>query len=708
MAKEDTFLPGQLPIGIFDEGGKFEPKQEFIDAARAKALEEGKKYYGDATNFEIFRDSVLNLPDATINFLARGAEGTGELAAGIASLAMKGAKLATTTDPDKITQILSEPSFTKYMGAFRDKIPTKDLYESDISGIEDTEEAFGDVAYYASPLPVVPAGVLAAGAKSVAVPAGRGIAQLADDIVKSFTRGDSGFRASAGPSELFLKATKQNTPLNNALKEIGEERLSQMTVSEAAEFIGERYPNINKKTLKGNLYDKNIKFKAKDFLNNDLKKNAFSALDELGQDEFFKITADNRGFSKDNFINEEIKNYLASKNVNLSDSQVGKVVEEFVKNAHTKAIKKNASKEFLEKTSTANPINIALRQIGEKKIEKLTNPELTKLLREDYNLNLYDSQITIKKLNTVSYRGDQAKDKVKKVLSSIKNVEKYSFDELLELPKVKKIMEQEGISKQYFKSIKGEMNIVQEVVPQLRLPTSKILEKFSKKDQKIINDFNSELQKITGFDKSSDLGINVTSPLNRFLNSALNQGASKKEIIEQLNKIDKEALANVLVKNRKIKDELVKARLTGIDLDDLNLSHMENVADNWRTSLDANNFFLATKTANQKIQVKLDKDLKKNFEKVKTAKTEKEKQEALNEFNKIKQELIDNDLVSIIDGQKIGADIDFEKSLQKFATPIEDELFFPTMMRTGASEKSKGGIVSIEEMIQPISLKYTS
>ena len=701
MAKEDTFLPGQLPIGIFDEGGKFEPKQEFIDAARAKALEEGKKYYGDATNFEIFRDSVLNLPDATINFLARGAEGTGELAAGIASLAMKGAKLATTTDPDKITQILSEPSFTKYMGAFRDKIPTKDLYESDISGIEDTEEAFGDVAYYASPLPVVPAGVLAAGAKSVAVPAGRGIAQLADDIVKSFTRGDSGFRASAGPSESFLKATKTNTPLNNALKEIGEGRLSQMTVKEAAEFIGERYPNINKSNLKGNLYDKNIKFKSTE-LRGDLKKNALSALDELGQNEFFKITADNSAFTKGKFSNEEITNYLASKNINLSEFQVGTIVEEFIKNSHTKAIKKNASKEFLEKTSTPNPKNIALREIGEKKIEKLTNPELTKLLREDYNLNLYDSEITIKKLNTVSYRGDQAKDKVKKVLSSIKDVEKYSFDELLELPKVKKIMEQEGISRQYFKDIKGQMGIVQEVVPQLRLPTSKILEKFSKKDQKIVNDFNNELQKITGFDKSSNLGVNVTSPLNRFLNSALNQGASNKEIIEQLNKIDKKALANVLVKNRKIKDELVKARLTGIDLDDLNLSHMENVADNWRTSLDANNFFLATKTANQKIQVKLDKDLKKNFEKAKTAKTEKEKQEVINEFNKIQQELIDNDLVSIIDGKKVGADIDFEKSLQKFATPIEDELFFPTMMRTGPSEKSEGGIISIKEMTRPL------
>ena len=196
---------GQLPIGIFDEGGKFEPKQEFIDAARAKALEEGKKYYGDATNFEIFRDSVLNLPDATINFLARGAEGTGELAAGIVSLVMKGGQLATTTDPDKITQILSEPSFTKYMGAFRDKIPTPNLYESDISEMEDAEKAFGTAGYYTAPLPMVPAGVLAAGAKSVAVPAGRGIAQLAEDIVKSFTRGDSSFRASAGGKKTGVK-----------------------------------------------------------------------------------------------------------------------------------------------------------------------------------------------------------------------------------------------------------------------------------------------------------------------------------------------------------------------------------------------------------------------------------------------------------------------------------------------------------------------
>ena len=65
----------QFPgLGMYDEGGKFEVKQEFIDEARAKAISEGKKYYGDATNFEIFRDSVLNLPDAAINFEQKAPE----------------------------------------------------------------------------------------------------------------------------------------------------------------------------------------------------------------------------------------------------------------------------------------------------------------------------------------------------------------------------------------------------------------------------------------------------------------------------------------------------------------------------------------------------------------------------------------------------------------------------------------------------------
>ena len=74
---------GQLPTGIFDKGGKFEPKQEFIDAARAKALEEGKKYIGDATGFEKFKDRLFDIPDATIALVSGTAETLSEFALGL-------------------------------------------------------------------------------------------------------------------------------------------------------------------------------------------------------------------------------------------------------------------------------------------------------------------------------------------------------------------------------------------------------------------------------------------------------------------------------------------------------------------------------------------------------------------------------------------------------------------------------------------------
>jgi hypothetical protein len=233
----------------------------------------------------------------------------------------------------------------------------------------------------------------------------------------------------------------------------------------------------------------------------------------------------------------------------------------------------------------------------------------------------------------------------------------------------------------------------------LRKPLSILLKEFDEAGQASINNFRNDLIKLTGFNKSLDDSMKVTSPLNRFLNGAvqaLKRGdATTDEIIEQLNKVDKDALADILKKNAKIRNKLKKANELGIDLNDLNLSHMEDIADNWKTSLDANNLFLATKDANQKIQVKLDKDIRKNLEKAKKAKTEKEKQEAIDEFNEIQQELIDNNLVSIIDGKKIGADVDFEKTFKKFSeeadAAILERLF-----------KKDGGMMNIFEMTRPL------
>ena len=238
----------------------------------------------------------------------------------------------------------------------------------------------------------------------------------------------------------------------------------------------------------------------------------------------------------------------------------------------------------------------------------------------------------------------------------------------------------------------------------LKRPTSSLINEFDEAGQTAINNFQNDLIKLTGFSKSADDSMKVSSPLNRFLNGAvqaLKKGdTTTDEIIEQLNKVDKNALADVLKKNANIRNKLKKANELGINLDDLNLSHMEDIADNWKTSLDANNLFLATKDANQKIQIKLDKDIKKLFTNFREAKTISEKKEIVKEFKNIKKELIDNDLVSIIDGKKVGADVDFEKTFKKFSekadAAILERLF-----------KKDGGIISMEEMInRPIYERY--
>jgi len=565
----------QFPgLGMYDEGGKFEVKQEFIDEARAKAIKEGKKYYGDATNFEVFRDGVLNLPDSAINFVARGAEGTAELVAGLTSLVMKGGQLATTTDPDKLTQILSEPSFTKYMGAFRNKIPTPNLYESDISGMEDTEKAFGTAGYYTSPVPMAPFTKGIPYLFKAGKAAKEGTENIVKDVVKSFTEGDSGFRASAGGKK-------------GTVVEVGNE-------STKGTF-----------KYKGETYNKSDGVKVK----YESKRGRPSGEQRWTPKEAFEKTQ--------------------------SEAQTG------VKNIQTRKIEKILKENF----SNEEMLNTTL-------------PQLVKFLKsKGVNFTQKAPTITVSNVRrditgTTVVRGAPGVDRI---------------------PLDQKI---------------------------LKKPTSSLIKEFDEVGQIAINNFQDDMIKLTGFGKSSDQSMKVTSPLNRFLNGAvqaLKKGdTTTDEIIKQLNKVDKDALANVLIKNSKIRNKLKKAEELGIKLDDLNLSHMEDIADNWKTSLDANNLFLATKNANQKIQKNLDKDIKKVFENFKEAKTISEKKEIVKEFKNIKQQLIDNDLVSVIDGKKIGADIDFEKSFEKFSSAAD------TAINKRLFKLKDGGLVGIGHLTRPL------
>ena len=300
---------GQLPIGIFDEGGKFEPKQEFIDAARAKALEEGKKYIGDATGFEKFKDALFDIPDATIALVSGTGETLSEFALGLAKETLKGAQLSTTTDLKKIKEIREKPGFTSYFDQLN--FPRTDIYDSKISGVTPTDLA-EFTGKYIAPLP---AGPLVTGAKIATTPVLKGIGQLSDDIIKSFIKGDSGFRASAGGKKGSYIRKTDKIQKYNVMKD----------------KVNDIYSNPSKYNLKeGEVTNVNVLKIVNKHLN-DMK------LDSSSESAVNRVLVNLRGTTKKSNLkrkypleraNRQVEKYFKQKYKNLTEDEIKALLEQ--------------------------------------------------------------------------------------------------------------------------------------------------------------------------------------------------------------------------------------------------------------------------------------------------------------------------------------------------------------------------------------------
>jgi len=255
MANESTIASRSLlPTyeSLYGEEGKFPVDPDTVARLRREAEEQGLIFSGDATAGQKLSEFIRNAPDAAYSFLARGAEGTAELAAGLALLTYKGGRLATETDPEKLKEIMAEPSFTKYLGEFKGALGDLDLGENRISGPR-LEDMTGTIAYNVAPIPMLPvargAGQIAKGLASTQV--GKNIADELGTAVTYFPQ-YTPFRG-AQPKSVGAMSIDDNVKVVNKLpqKEVkirgdGKPDLSKMeTVGED----GKIYVNINDKAV---------------------------------------------------------------------------------------------------------------------------------------------------------------------------------------------------------------------------------------------------------------------------------------------------------------------------------------------------------------------------------------------------------------------------------------------------------------------------
>lgn len=222
--------------------------------------------------------------------------------------------------------------------------------------------------------------------------------------------------------------------------------------------------------------------------------------------------------------------------------------------------------------------------------------------------------------------------------------------------------------------------------------TSKIL---NPKQKEIYNNLQNKVTKSIGGSNKPVYDI-IRENVNRMIKYGVrDKGKSIDEVIASLQKQTDnpeflEEVIPLIQKKVKAQKNIEKFREIGIDLDNVNLSHMTAVVDDIDQTFKLNNLFIGLSkknTAESVIQKKI-KNLNKQLD---------EKGGSVANKNKIKADI---------------EDLQYELKTGNYyesvpETYIEDELFFPEMMRTEASPKKDGGMININDITGPLG-KFSS
>jgi hypothetical protein len=710
----NTFLPGQFTgIGMYDEGGKFAVDPTAEDRLRAEAEAKGLRYSGDVGIGPKFLEFAKNIPDAGYEFFARGFEGLGELAVGTALAGYKGGRLLLEPDPEKRREIMAEPAFTKYMGEFRGKLGSIDLAENTISGIT-PEQIANVIGYYAGPPSSVIGGIvkapfLAAKATQGTKAAAEGTTNIVKDVVNVATKGDSGFRTSAGGVRTvdeminegvvttgskyyddlggFDDIVTRNVLINknNRLSDIltggsssnRKDRLALRYQASKNKDLNEFVNKVNKleKTKKiddsifnqfADIYNSKDFFKLQ-YLKNSIGKNKYAVL----RDKAKLIPAEEGGITKETL--DEVTEMFNS--ISTKQPKMDVIV--------TKA--ENVLKKYKDKNLKATGYELKGNALGDVNIENI--------LFEDKILKEYLTTGTGKE---ITERGSL----LSKKKELIKTLNKQGILEELGLSNynitgkpVKKINDPQ--IKEYLKKV-GKDNVGKDFD----------FTKAMNSDQRLI--ITEAITKVGNLTKGQP-AVNkavyslMDKNIERMFRYGLREGKTMDEILKSFkNQIDDPDFLNkvvpLMIEKAKTGNYIKGIRKDlGVTLDDVNLSHMTAVVDDIDQTFNINNLFIGKSSLNQqesniqktikKLQNNLKKDNISSSEKLKAKEQIEDLQFELE--NKGYYESISKNYPSASD---VGMDV--QKQIK--------EKISETMMGEPTYFKKDGGMVGISHLTRPL------
>ena len=202
--------------------------------------------------------------------------------------------------------------------------------------------------------------------------------------------------------------------------------------------------------------------------------------------------------------------------------------------------------------------------------------------------------------------------------------------------------------------------------------------------------------------------------LVRMIGYAKEQGTDPNEIIKVIQGIDAEGLANIILRKKELENQVKILREqalspmikktnpelfvdqtnksnTGFDISLIELSHIEDVADNWRAAFDLNNIFLAPGKFNRD-QLIFDKKIKSLLNKFSKAESFSQKKSIIKELKKVEENLISKNLISKHGDRYFGADMD-QVNEANLLKNVEEAVDYTRYL-------ADGGLVSFEEVLE--------